>query len=273
VVSLGSYALLNALPTTQKTTIYFSLKPLTTETDAPTFDHAESTMKMAEAMAGWAKNPQFREDVATEAGVVISNFKRKLAARKQNYINVFWTLKLQDTEIEHRDKVVAATLNQIKNRFTVLNENSRAPYAMTEPEVFSEAQSLPTWALIIFSLILGLGLATVAAYTKEVVQGKLSFQAQLKSLFPDSPLLSMPEKLGQHDEKLLEQFILTFQSPRLVGTFPASEKHFSLSPTDTINHTSDTPILVVKLGKTTINELQNMKAIFGENLGIIVFNQ
>lgn len=273
VISLGTYSLLNSLPETQKTTLYFSLKPLSTENDTPTFDHAESTMKMAEAIAGWAKNPQFREDVASEAGVVINNFKRKLSARKQNYINVFWTLKLTNEEIAERDKVVASIINQINQRFEVLNTDSRAPYAKTEVEVFSEMQTLPTWALVIFSLILGFGFATLAAYLREVATGKLSYQAQLENLFPERPLLSMPEKLGKHDEKLLEQFILTFESPRLIGTFPASEKHFSLPPSDTINQQTDTPILIVKLGATTLTELKNLKAIFGEEVGLIVFNQ
>lgn len=272
-VSIGTYALFQLLPDTQKTTIYFSLKPVLTDRDAPTFDHAESTSKMAEAISGWAKNPQFREDVASEAGTVINNFKRKLSARKQNYINVFWTLKLEDTEIQSRDKVVSAIMNQINQRFKNLNENSRAPYAMTNPEVFSESQTLPPWVLIAFSLILGLGTATLLAYLKESFAGKLSFNAYLRNIFPDSSILVMPEKLGKHDEKLLEQFILTFQSPRLVGTFPASEKFFSLSPTDTINHNTDTPVLLVKLGETTVNELQNMKAIFGPNVGLIVFTQ
>ena len=272
-VSLGTYALFQLLPETQKTTIYFSLKPVLTDRDAPTFDHAESTSKMAEAISGWAKNPQFREDVASESRTVIHNFKRKLSARKQNYINVFWTLKLQDAEIASSDKVITAVISQINKRFTALNKNSRAPYAMTAPEIFSESQSLPTWVLVVFSLVLGLGTATIAAYAKESFSGKISFNTYLKNIFPDSAVLTMPEKLGKHDEKLLEQFILTFQSPRLVGTFPASEKFFSLSPTDTINHNTDTPVLLVKLGETTINELQNMKAIFGPNVGLIVFNQ
>jgi len=273
VVTFGVYALLQLFPETQKTTVYFSLKPLVTDQGTQTFDHAESTMKMAEAMAGWAKNPQFREDIAAEAEVVIDNFKRKLAARKQNYINVFWTLKLQNEEIEHRDKVVAALLSQIDNRFTELNEGSSAPYAMTRPEVFSEGQTLPSWVIVVVSLLLGVTFATIAAYLKESIGGRTSFNAQIKALFPESPILVMPEKLGKHDEKLLEQFILTFESPCLIGTFPASEKHFSLSPADTINHNSDTPVLLVKLGETTLNELENLKAIFGENLGLIVFNQ
>ena len=273
VISLGSYVGLMALPETQKTTIYFSLKPLETQQEAPTFDHAESTMKMAEAMAGWAKNPQFREDIAAEAGVSINNFKRKLAARKQNYINVFWTLKLQNEEIQHRDKVVAALLSQIENRFTVLNENSRAPYAMTTAEVFSESQAIPTWALVLFSLILGLGLGILSAYIKELVTDKLSFNSQLKNLFPESPMLTLSQKLGQQDEKLIEQFLLTFESPQLIGTFTACQKHFTLPQRETINPQKDTPILIVRLGDSQINELQNMKAIFGEQVGLIVFNQ
>ncbi len=272
-VSFGSYALFQLLPQTQKTTIYFSLKPVLTDRDTPTFDHAESTSKMAEAISGWAKNPQFREDVASQAGTVINNFKRKLSARKQNYINVFWTLKLQDTEIASSDKVIAAVISQINKRFTALNKNSRAPYAMTTPEIFSETQTLPSWVLIALSLILGLGFATILAYMKESLGGKISFNTYLKNLFPNASILTIPEKLGKHDEKLLEQFILTFESPRLVGTFPASEKFFSLSPTDTINHNTDTPVLLVKLGETTVNEIQNIKAIFGPNVGLIVFNQ
>lgn len=273
IVSLGTYALLQLLPQTQKTTIYFSLKPVITQQDSPTFDHAESTSKMAEAVSGWAKNPQFREDVATEAGVAINNFKRKLSARKQNFVNVFWTLKLENNEIQASDKVIAAVISQIETRFADLNENSRAPYAMTTPEVFSESQILPPWVLVLFSLILGLSVATIAAYAKESMSGKLSYNAYLKNIFPESPVLTMPEKLGKHDEKLLEQFILTFESPRLVGTFPASEKFFSLAPADSIDHSTDTPVLIVKLGETTVNELQNMKAIFGSQVGLIVFNQ
>lgn len=268
-----AYLGLQQLPATQKTTIYFSLKPLLTEEASPTFDHAESTMKMAEAVAGWAKNPQFREDVAKEAQVVIHNFKRKLSARKQNYVNLFWTLKLHDDERQHRDKVVAAIIDQIEARFAELNEQSRAPYAMTKPEVFSEDFGLPLWALWSFIILLALGVGTALVYLREVMFGRLSFTTQLEALFPESPILNIPEKLGAHNEKLLEQFILTFESPRLIGTFPASEEHFSLSPTDGINHATDTPVLLVKLGETRLNELKNLKAIFGENLGLIVFQQ
>jgi len=273
VISASVYAAFTSLPATQKTTIYFSLKPLQTELQSPTFDHAESTSKMAEAMSGWAKNPQFREDVAAEAGITIDNFKRKLSARKQNYINVFWTLKLTGKEIEGRDKVVAAIVNQVNQRFIELNNNSQAPYAMTTPEIFSEGYTLPAWAVIIASLLTGLGLSLAFVYVREGVSNKASFLAQVEALFPDSPLLNVPERLGSHDEKLLERFILTFESPRLVGTFPKSEKHFSLSPTDTIQASADTPVLLVKLGETTITELKNMKAIFGEGVGLIVFHQ
>ena len=264
---------LQQLPETQKTTLYFSLKPLVQADQSPTFDHAESTMKMAEAMAGWAKNPQFREDVAREANVVIHNFKRKLSARKQNYINVFWTLKLHDEERAQKDVVVAALINQINQRFTTLNQDSAAPYAMTKVEVFSEAQNIPTWWLVAFALFLGLGLSLVCVYACESFRARVSFIPQVENLFPGSPVLSVPETLGKHDEKLLERFILSFNAPRLIGTFPASEAHFSLSPQDAIDRQAETPILVIKLGETSLTELKNLRAIFGQEVGLIIFHR
>lgn len=269
----GIYGLLQLIPDTQKTTLYFSLKPLAQEQNTPTFDHAESTMKMAEAIAGWAKNPQFREDVASEAGITISNFKRKLSARKQNYINVFWTLKLNNQERQHRDAVVAAITNQINQRFTTLNEGSSAPYAMTRVEVFSENQVIPWWWLAVFASVLGFGLSLVLTYLWETVQGYASFNREIETIFPQAALLTISEKLGQHDEALLERFILTFESPRLVGTFPASEKHFSLAPREAIDYSTDTPILLVQLGKTKLEELKNLHAIFGDEVGLVVFHK
>jgi len=274
LISAGlCFTALQLIPDTQKTTLYFSLKPLSTGADSPTFDHAESTSKMAEAMSGWAKNPQFREDVIKESGVNIANFKRKLSARKQNYVNVFWTLKLYDDEANHHDKVVQALNNQITKRFNALNQDSRAPYAMTEVEVFTESQIIPDWWLVAFALVFGFGLALVFVYLKESTSGKISFAGQLESIFPGAPVLSVSEKLGQHDETLLEQFVLTFESPRLIGTFPSSEKWFSLAPRDALDHTIDTPILLVKLGDTSVNELKNLQAIFGNDVGLVVFHQ
>ncbi len=265
--------LLSQVPQVHKTTIYFSVKPLEIESRSTQLDPAESTMKMAEAMAGWAQNPKFREEILTESGVYIPNFKRKISARKQNYMNVFWTIKLYDQDIVHQEKITQATVKMIQKHFKEFNRQNAFPYAMTPMSIAQTNSSIPLSWLWIFTIVLGVVLSLVFVYAKEVLTGRVSFAEQVKHIFPESPILSVSNKLGNHDEKLLEQYILTFDSPRLVGTFPLAERFFSLAPSEAIDPEVDTPILLVRTGSTTLEELENLKAIFGTECGIIIFNQ
>ncbi len=255
------------LPTTNKTTLYFSVKPVATEQSINSFDPIESTMKAAEGIAGWAKNPSFRQTIMDRSGIQIHNFKRKISARKQDRINVFWTLNLEPGQ----EGIIDATRTTIEETFATWNDANASPYAMTPIQTYTEGRTIPLSWLIAFSLVLAAGLATLLVLFQDILKGRLSFEHQIRQIFGNSPLLKVSEKLGSHDEKLLERFILTFTSPRLIGTFPEAEKHFSLAPTDAIDETIDTPILIVQMGKTTVRELQNMKAIFGEECGLIVF--
>ncbi len=273
-LSAAIYTGLSQIPKIEKTTIYFSLAPIAAENSAiNSMDPAESTMKTAEAIAGWAQNPRFREDVLKDAEIFIPNFKRKISARKQNYLNVFWTIKLYGDENQHRNKITEATIKNINERFEALTKDSTFPFKMTKPEVFSLDASIPnSWSLS-FSIFAGFCLSLFAIYLIESIRGRVSFYYQIRKVFPDAPLLHITDKPGAHDEKLLERFILTFESPRLIGTFPAAEKFFSLSPSDNIDGTVDTPILLIKMGSTTTLELENLKAIFGDQCGLILFNK
>lgn len=255
------------LPSTNKTTLYFSIKPLAGEGHAASFDPLESTTKVAEGVAGWAKNPAFRQTIIDRSGVSIDNFKRKISARKQDRINVFWTLNLEADQAP----IIEATRTTIAEAFDTWNQASAAPYAITPIQTFTEGRSIPISWLIAFSLTLAVSLAVLIVMLREVVAGRLSFEYQIRQFFPESPLLQVSDRLGKHDEKLLERFILTFDSPRLIGTFPEAEAHFSLAPADAIDEALDTPVLLVQLGRTTQRELANMKAIFGEQCGLIVF--
>lgn len=270
----GIFWSLSQLPTVQKTTIYFSITPIEGETtNLTSLDPAESSMKTAEAIAGWAQNPAFRNAILETAGVEVGNLKRKLAARKQNYLNVFWTLKLHNDEAQHANVLSQSIITNVENRFSALSSSSAFPLKMTTPEVATQDASIPkSWSLS-FALVCGLILSMMLVYLYEAVRGRVSFIYQIKKVFPESPILQILDRPGKHDEKLLEQFILTFESPRLIGTFPAAEKFFSLSPADSINGQTDTPVFLVKTGTTTVLELENLKAIFGDQCGLIIFNK
>ncbi len=264
------------LPETQKITIYSTVKPLKAESSSDhfsTLDTAETSMKIAEAITGWAQNPVFRQQIQDKAGLKIKNFKRKLSARKQNRLNVFWTLNLNPPYIQHQDKIIEAFTEVFSENWSEFNKNNAAPFALTPLQIYSEKREIPILYIILASLIAGKILAFASIYLKDLLNNKVSFSTQIKSVFPSSPMLMVPEEVGAHDEALLERFISTFQSPRLVGTFPKAEKHFSVAPSDALHEAIDTPILLVRLGDTSLRELTNLKAIFGDKLGLVVFEK
>ena len=58
---------INLLPESQKTTLYFSVKILETSESKNLKDPPESAAKLAETIAGWAKDPGFRAEILTRA--------------------------------------------------------------------------------------------------------------------------------------------------------------------------------------------------------------
>lgn len=261
------------IPPIQKTTIYFPVKPLKSEETINVFDEAESTSKIAEMIAGWAKDPGFRQEILDTAGIRIDNFKRKLAARKQNRMNVFWTLTLYGEEIQHSEKITEGIISTFINNFEEFNENRAVQYGISTPSIFREGVSIPLSWLIIAALFFGIFLASFWIYLAESFQRKVSFTDQIKKIFRKAPILKISEKPGDHDEKLLEQFIFTFQSPFPIGVFAEAGDFFSLAPADNIEKAQNTPILFIKLGETSIHDLENLKAIYGKKVGIVIFEK
>jgi len=264
---------LRLIPDIEKTTVYFTVKPLQTETQSSSLDPVESSMKIAETIAGWAKNPAFRQAILNDADIQIPSFKRKLSARKQNRTNVFWTISLYGNEQKFSDKIANSLIKTFTKEFEDFNKNNSFPFAITNPKTFNSMQVIPLSWEILASILFGSLISLFSIYSYVSLIGKVSFTYQIKTIFPNSPSLVIPEKIGAHDVKLLEQFLTTFTSPKLIGTFPEAEKHFEVIGNHNLKIETDTPILIARIGKTKINELKNLKAIFGEDLGIIIFEK
>ena len=162
---------------------------------------------------------------------------------------------------------------QIQSNFEIWATNNSFPAEITSPRIFHELRSFPlAWLIIAMLIIAGLG-SIASIYLYEAFTGRVSFAEQLEELFLESPILFIDQRLGKQNPKLLEQFILTFTSPRLIGTFDDARKHFALAPIDAVDEEVDTPVLLVKLGETKLRDLKNLGAIFGDEIGIIVFER
>ena len=266
------FGLFLLIPNVEKATVYFTIKDPSIETNIP-MDPPESASKVAEAIAGWAKDPGFRNQIQEQAGIQIPNFKRKISARKQNRINVFWTLKFYSDESQYSEVITNALVDTLNKNFEDINKNNGYPIYISTPRIAYDTQSFPQSWKAVGALFLALILGVLALYMMETFRGKISFLKQIKNIYPTSSLLRLPAHIGRHDESVLEQYILKFKSPRLVGTFPSAEKYFSVASSDSVDKTNDTPILLVRLGDTSVYELENLHAIFGEKVGIVVFEK
>lgn len=266
------------IPEYHKTTIFFSIKTVSSSALPSTpqlssMDPVESASKVAEMIAGWAQNPGFRNQVLDNAELFIPRFKHKLSARRQNRLNVFWTLKLLPDEAVHAETLTTALLSVFQKNFSDFNTDNTYPFGVSTPSVYTETSDIPFLWRVLGVSILSFLFTVVGLYAFEVFRDRISFLEQVSEIFPETPILRVQESLGTQNPKLLEQFILTFESPRLIATFPGAEKFFQLAPVDAIDEEIDTPVLLIKLGQTHQAELENLLAIFGDEIGIIVFEK
>lgn len=266
-------SLYSVLPPIEKYTIFFTVKPVAAEEKSFLNDGVESAEKIAEMIAGWAKDPNFQQEVLKIAEVDVSGLKRKMAARKQNRLNVFWTVNLSGKDLEKADALLAAIQTLLKEEIEQTNIDSVIPIKITDPKLAVEPLTVPLSWVLIAVFILSVACATIIAYVRESFRGYISFVEQVYEIFPESAVLRINEKIAKHDQRQMNDFIETFELPRLVSTFPIAGKYFEVTPLADCMKKEGTPLLLVHLGKTKRRELQNLNAILGDGIGIIVFEK
>ncbi len=260
------------LPPVQKYTLFFSVKPVATEDKSFLNDGVESAEKIAEMIAGWAKSPSFQQDILKIAEVDISGLKRKMAARKQNRLNVFWTLKLSGKDLAKADALITAIQKKLTQTIEDINRDSVIPVKITRLEVAAEPLTIPLSWVMVIAIILGIGFSTLFLYLQESLRGRVSFIDQVEKIFPLSPLLRINTQIGKHDSQLIGDFGCSFSAPKFISTFPIAGKYFELTAISAFQE-EHTPILLIQLGNTQLRELENLKAIWGDNVGLIVFEK
>ena len=262
-------------PIPQKSTIYFTVKPVTTEANInfTLLDPAESTMKTAEMIAGWAKSPGFRNRILEKSETYIPHFKQKITARKQNRMNVFWTLKLNNENIPNTEKIVQAIIETIQENLEEFNAKNPFPFEITTSQIFHEKQNIPVLWQIIIGLFLALFVTPIVIFIKTAINGKVAYISQIKDIFPDSPLLQIENPIGLHDVELINQFLTSFKNPQLISSLPDAEDHFDINSIKEIQLAESSPILILQVGKTSLKEISNWEAILGGSCGIILFEK
>lgn len=273
LTGIALFSLYFILPSVQKYTLFFTVKPVAAAEKSFLNDGVESAEKIAEMIAGWAKDPNFQQEVLKMADVDISGLKRKMAARKQNRLNVFWTVNLSGKDLEKANALLTAIQTLLAEEIRQTNVDSVVPIKITDPKLAVEPLTVPLSWVVIAVLVLSIACATIMAYIRESFLGRVSFIEQITDIFPDSALLRINSKIAKHDTRLIRDFMETFEVPHLISTFPVAGKYFEITPLSDCMKKEGTPLFLVNLGETTLRELHNLKAIFGDGIGIIVFEK
>ena len=253
---------------TIKITTYFTVVPLDNNQQSNHFYAAEGSEKFSEVIAGWAKNPNFRNKILDIAQLKIDNFKRKIFARQQNRFNVFFTIDLP-INFKDKEKEITEALQQvITDQISEFNRDSIVKFSTTKITSQSELWFIPwAWTLVI-SLILGFFGATAIPFLWENFLGKLNNKQQLKEIFSESEILTL-SSFSLKDSVIFEKFITSFSSPKIISLSQQDLSMLELTEISLIG-TGDTPILIVALGETSLPDLENMQSILGSQIGIIL---
>ena len=266
----GFFGLSFLIPESEKTTIFFSVKIPENEKNF-SLDPTSSAARLAEMIVGWAKNPSFREKILKLAAIPISNFRKKISARQQNSLNVIFSLKFSGAEKKFSRKIANALVQNLRENIDEINAEKNFQIKISPPQIFSKIDEIPlSWraaAAIFFGIFFGI----FAIFLLENSTGKIIFPAEIAQIFPTARVLKISEKFFSAQRNLAENFVATFDSPQIISTFAGGEKFFSAQ--QNLNLTKKNIIFLIKLGATKIADLENFRAICGENVGIIIFEK
>lgn len=271
VAAFCSFYVLSTLITqTYKTTLFYTVIPA----DSPSFNNhsyaTEGAERAAEVIAGWTKNPGFREKILEISGAQIDDFKRKINARKQNKLNLVVTLQTNDSESASIPQLTTATQEVFAATLESFNASNAVKFELQGPDVFTQSRLFPLSWILAGCFLLALCFSIVSIYLKELLADKVSFFFQLDNILSGHKMLRMD---ASQDRALLTSFVASLSSPQFIlqNIEPQYQALFIGTDLEKINPDKHTPVFVIQLGKTTLKEVQNLAHTFGEKSAVIIF--
>lgn len=264
------YVLSTLITQTYKTTLFYTVIP----SESPSFNNhsyaTEGAERAAEVIAGWTKNPGFREKILDISGAPIDNFKRKITARKQNKLNLVITLQTADTESSYIPQLTTATQEVFASTLSSFNTANAVKFELQGPDVFTQSRLFPLSWILAGCFLLAFCFSILSIYLKELLADKVSFFFQLDHILGDHKMLRMD---SSQDRALLTSFAASLTSPQFILQNIDAQYQALFTGTDLekINPDKYTPVFVIQLGKTTMKEVQNLANTFGEKSAVIIF--
>ena len=207
------FGLSSLLGETFKTTLFYTVIP-TKETPFNNHTYAtEGAERVTETIAGWTKNPGFREEILETANLSIDNFKRKISARKQNKLNLIVNLNTDEEESVGIDSLAAATNIVFKQSLDTFNKENSVTFTLQGPDIYTQSRAFPLSWIIAGCLLLAFCFSILTIYLKELLGDKVSFFFQINQFLKEHKVLRIA---SDQDELLLPSFEGSLTSPSIL---------------------------------------------------------
>src|SRR3989339_313076 len=150
-------------------------------------DLIEAADKFGETIIGWFKNPGFIKKIQNDIGTEI----QVVGAKKQAMQNLAITLKIPFSSESQINDYGSGVLNLLKNEINEYNSITKNNYAIATNYI-SGNTVYPNYKMnLVLGFLLGLFVSIFLIYFWELFLGVISFDSQIQSIFPETPVFTL----------------------------------------------------------------------------------
>ncbi len=245
------------------------------------YDDVQAADHFTETIQGWFKNPIFNNNIKSEVKI------DSLSAERQEKQNLFINYALDNTaQIEQSVDTIKKNLNNEIDRY---NQVSGTDFQIALFNHESGVREAKTIYLVFFLLILGITIGIAYAYLSEYLHKKIQSDTQLENIFGkliDEKLQNskpkfkyIPFYLQTQNFKKIHIIAVGYKAKESLDILKQQINHENISTftfpesiDEDIKDPNNFNILVIKLGKTTVQDVKMIKKISHEQIALVTIS-
>lgn len=248
------------------------------------YDDVQAADHFTETIQGWFKNPIFVNNIKSEIQI------DSLSAERQEKQNLFINYTINDPQ--RIDASVETVKKNLIAEIDKYNQTSGTDFQVALFSYESGITEAKTIYLVIFLLILGITTGIAYAYLYEYFQNKIQSEQQLENIFGrlvdeklhksvlnKTKLKYLPAYLQLQKPKKINIIAVGYKDQNTLNTLSEQINHKEVSTynfPDIINEDIEDPktlnILVIKLGKTTVQDAKMIKMIVNDQIALVTIS-
>lgn len=150
-------------------------------------DLIDAADKFGETMRGWFKNPGFLEKIQKNVNLPL----QFTSVKKQALQNLVIEVRTQFSNNEVLKGAGDEILRLLNEEVKFYNERTKNSFLISTSYISYSTTYAPIFLNGFVAFLIGLFLSIVAFYLYEMFQGAISFESQIKEIFPKAPIFRL----------------------------------------------------------------------------------